>query len=161
MSDSFKEMTRVPSELLQQRISTVHELRQDELELYEISKDSDTGEHYLHYAYVHRNLAAIGPGAGEEEVFHHLMPLDSDAVLGMMFGEQSYSYPDFWDHAFLRNGPEGDYVWFDPTYVNDHDESEMVGRSIVEELQRFKQSGERSEEALRKLLESFDPPKKE
>jgi hypothetical protein len=159
MNESLQDTKRITAELLQERIKTVRTLKQDKLELYEIAKDEETGEHYLHYAYVHRNIAAIGPGAGAEEEFHHLMPLESDDVLGYLFSEQPYSYPEHWHRAYLRNGPEGEYVWFDPGYIEEHDENEALGHSIVEELMKYKQSGERSEETLRKLLESLDEHK--
>jgi len=153
---SFVEMRRVPSDWLQERLETVKPLKDDALEMYEVAKDKLTGEHYLHYAYLHKQIAAIGPESGGEETFHHLMPLTSDDVLGIIFGEQSYVYPDNWKQSFLRNGPDGDYVWFDPTYTEQEAESEEIGANLQEQLLRFKQLPDRSEEAVRKLLEELD-----
>ncbi|UQZ81603.1 hypothetical protein SK3146_00759 [Paenibacillus konkukensis] len=153
---SFVEMRRVPSEWLQERLETIKQLKEDSLELYEVAKDKLTGEHYLHYAYIHKQIAAIGPESSGEESFHHLMPIDSDDVLGLVFGEQSFDYPEHWKKAFLRNGPDGDYVWFDPSYTEQESESEEIGASLQEQLLRFKQAPERSEEAVRKLLEELD-----
>ncbi|MBE1441864.1 hypothetical protein [Paenibacillus sp. OAS669] len=153
---SFTDLRRVPSEWLQERLETVKALKDDNLEMYEVAKDKLTGEHYLHYAYLHKQVAAIGPESSGDEIFHHLMPIDSDDVLGLVFGEQSYTYPDNWTKMFLRNGPDGDYVWFDPSYTDQEAESEEIGASLQEQLMRFKQSPERSEEAVRKLLEELD-----
>jgi hypothetical protein len=156
MDMSFKEFKRIPSDWLEQRLETVKALKSDELELYEVAKDKLTGEHYLHYAYLHKQIAAIGPESTGEETFHHLLPLDSDEVLGIIFSEQSYEYPGAWEKTFLRNGPEGDYVWFDPSYTDEEAENEAIGQNIKEQLLRFKQAGELSPEAVRKLLEELD-----
>lgn len=153
---SFVEMRRIPSDWLQERLETVKPLKEEALEMYEVAKDKLTGEHYLHYAYLHKQIAAIGPESSGEETFHHLMPLTSDDVLGLVFGEQSYEYPDNWTQSFLRNGPDGDYVWFDPSYTEQEAESEEIGTNLQEQLLRFKQSSDRSEEAVRKLLEELD-----
>ncbi|OXM87866.1 hypothetical protein [Paenibacillus rigui] len=156
MTISFQEMKRIPSELLQNRLETVKSLTDEVLELYEVAKDTETGEHYLHYAYLHKQIAALGPESTGEETFHHLMPLDSDDVLGIIFGEQSYTYPEAWNKSFLRNGPDGDYVWFDPSYTEQEADHEALGMSVKEQLLKFKQSSERSEDAVRKLLEELD-----
>lgn len=154
---SFKAMKLVQADAIQVRLERVRLLKEDALELYEIAKDRLTGEHYLHYAYVHRNLAAVGPGAGAEESFHYLMPLDSDDVLGILFSDEPYEYPAAWDRPYLRNGPEGAYVWFDPGYVRDEEESEAAGQDIIRQLQAFKSAGDLSEEAVRRLLEGIRP----
>lgn len=156
MANSWTEWKRVPSELLQERLETVKSLVDVALELYEVSKDKETGEHYLHYAYLHKQIAALGPESTGEETFHHLMPLESDDVLGIIFGEQAYTYPDAWSKPFLRNGPDGDYVWFDPSYTEEEAEHEAIGESVKEELLKFKQLSDRSEESVRKLLEELD-----
>jgi hypothetical protein len=156
MEMSFKQFKRIPSDWLQLRLETVKPLKDDGLELYEVAKDKLTGEHYLHYAYLHKQIAALGPESTGEETFHHLLPLSSDDVLGIIFGEQLYLYPDAWTKAFLRNGPDGDYVWFDPAYIDDEAENEEIGQQIKDQLLQFKQSGELSPEAVRKLLEELD-----
>lgn len=152
MSVSFRELAKVTAELLSERLETVRELRSDGLELYELSKDRGTGEHYLHYAYLHRDIAS----GGAEETYHQLMPLTSDDVLAILFNEQPYSYPEHWHQAFLRNGPEGFYVWFDPVKPDEEAEAEQAARHIREKLQRFKESGSFDEAAVRKLLEELD-----
>lgn len=152
MSESFQALAKLPSEVLAARLETVRELSGDGLELYELAKDKDTGEHYLHFAYLHRDIA----GGGAEETFHQLLPLTSDDVLAILFNEQPYSYPDHWSRPFLRNGPEGYYVWFDPVQPEDEAEAELLGRNIRDKLQRFKEGGSFDEEAVRKLLEELD-----
>lgn len=153
---SWKEWRLVPASSIQERLETVRTLQESELEMYEISKDKMTGEHYLHYAYLHRNVAAIGTPGAQDEVFHQLLPLDSDDVLGMLFEAQPYTYPEHWQKSFLRNGPEGDYVWFDPSYAAEENDFEMIGRSIAEQLARFKEQGDLSEEAVRRFLSKLD-----
>ncbi|WP_258313464.1 hypothetical protein [Paenibacillus sp. tmac-D7] len=153
---SWKEWRLVPSSSIQERLETVRTLQESELELYEISKDKVSAEHYLHYAYLHRNVAAIGTPGAQDEVFHQLLPLDSDDVLGLLFEEQPYTYPEHWQKPFLRNGPEGDYVWFDPSYAAQEAEFESIGRSIAEQLARFKEQGDLSEEAVRRFLSGVD-----
>ncbi|MCM3271559.1 hypothetical protein [Paenibacillus elgii] len=156
---SWSSRKRIPGEEIGERLDSVRVLKEDGLELYEIAKDKATGEHYLHYAYLHRNLAAIpaGPEAVQEESFHHLMPLESDEVLVFLFGEASYDYPAHWSKPFLRNGPEGDYVWFDPGYAAAEAEHEAIGRDIAEQLALFKQAGDVSEQKVRELLERLNP----
>jgi hypothetical protein len=152
MSESFRKTAKVPAEWLAERLKTVRELRSTGLELYEIAKDLDTGEHYLHYAYVHRNLT---DPAGGEETFHHLLPLTSDDVLGLLFGGEPYDYPEHWQRSFLRNGPEGFYVWFDPVPAAEEAEAEAVGQELRDKLLRFKQNGAYDEASVRKLLEDL------
>ncbi|MCZ8515894.1 hypothetical protein O9H85_26550 [Paenibacillus filicis] len=153
MSASWQESKTVSSESLQERLQTIRPLQQEEHEQYEIAKDRLTGEHYLHYAYLHRNFAAVGPGAGEAEVFHHLMPIDNDEVLGLLFNDEPFLYPQHWTKPFLRNGPEGDYVWFDPSYVAEEEEDMAAAIRITEELARFREEGDYSEEAIKRLFE--------
>lgn len=154
-SGSFKDHKIIGSETIAARIETVKELQQQDLEQYEIVKDRDTGEHYLHYSYLHRNLS----GSGEPEIYHQLLPLHSDDVLGIIFGEQAYKYPEYWKHSFMRNGPDGSYVWFDPSYEDEMLENEAIGRRLAERLEQFKQAGAFDEESVRKFLNELDQNK--
>jgi hypothetical protein len=151
---SFVDMKHVTDELLETRIEEVKVLSDTELqhEHYRIVKDKETGEHYLHYAYVHIDLAA----QGGEEWYHQLMPLDSDDVLGLIFGEQSYTYPEHWPRAFLRNGPEGKYIWFDPSVVNEEDYYEQLGAEISDVLTQYKKSGKFDAQSIRKMMDEID-----
>ncbi|TBL80267.1 hypothetical protein [Paenibacillus thalictri] len=157
MSGSFQQMKRVPSALLQERLETVKDLSDDGMEMYEIAKDRETGEHYLHYSYLHKDIAQ----GGAEEIFHQLQPLESDDVLGIMFSGQPYDYPDSWAKPFLRNGPDGDFVWFDPGNPNDEQSSLELGQQLSELLMRFKQGGELDPEQVRMLLNETDKLRKD
>ncbi|MEI7024295.1 hypothetical protein [Paenibacillus sp. y28] len=154
---SFKEMQLVSGEQIQSRLETVKELKSDTNELYEIVKDQETGEHYLHYAYLHVNVAE----GNQEESYHHLLPIESDDVLGLIFGEQEFGYPVNWKRAYLRNGPEGNYVWFDPGASQEADRYEKMGEDIKQLLLEFKQGENKSEAKVRELFERLDRVKKE
>lgn len=155
MNESWTSMRQVPQDSLQERLQTVKEIAKDDkdTELYEIVKDSATGEHYLHYAYMHLSVAE-----GTEESFHQLLPLDNDDVLAVMFGEQGYAYPDHWRRPFLRNGPNGTYVWFDPSdnLTGSSDENERLAGEIAGMLGEWKQHGRTDAESVKKLLERID-----
>lgn len=155
MSESWKEQKQISQDVLQNRLETIKELGGDaaETELYEIVKDSATGEHYLHYAYLHLAVAD-----GTKESFHQLLPLDSDDVLGLMFGEQPYSYPDHWRSPFLRNGPDGTYVWFDPseTIEGAGEDQEQLAGDVAHILGSWKREGARDPESVKRMLEEID-----
>ncbi|MCR8641347.1 hypothetical protein NV379_01640 [Paenibacillus sp. N1-5-1-14] len=150
--ESFLNEVKVDASNLEARLEVVKELLDANHEYYSIVKDSQTGEHYLHYAYIHLNVA----DAGSEEQFHHLMPIDADDVIGFMFGEQPYTYPANWTRAFLRNGPSGFYVWFDPDHDANYDANEELGAQIATKLREFKQTGATNEDEVRQLLQELD-----
>jgi hypothetical protein len=154
---SFTELKKIPNELLQERIASVRELKQNHLEMYEISKDALTGEHYLHYAYVHRNIS----DTGAEEVYHQLLPIESDDVLGLLYNEQAYSYPDHWQKPFLRNGPEGFFIWFDPGDDVERSQNEAFSTELTDKLKRFKEAGTLDADSVRRLLEELDDTNKD
>lgn len=147
MTEPWMNLDKVADEQLQERLITIKELPAPEFESYEIMKDTLTGDHYLHYAYMHRDVAA----GGEEEQFHYLMPLENDDVLGLMFSDQAYTYPDHWNKRFLRNGPIGYYIWFDPGVVIDEFEPEVA--ELMKKLQQLKASRQTDEESIRKIFE--------
>jgi hypothetical protein len=155
MNESWTTMRQVPQDMLQERLQTVKELAKDEneTELYEIVKDSSTGEHYLHYAYIHLTVAD-----GTEEAFHQLLPLESDDVLAVMFGEQSYAYPDHWARPFLRNGPNGTYVWFDPSenLEGAASDNEKLAGEIAGMVGEWKRQGQLDADSVKQLLERID-----
>lgn len=153
MNQSLTEQQRVSHEVLANRLETVKPLQQNELEAYEIVKDTTTGEHYLLYSYIH---IAIADG-GHKETYYHFMPLESDDVLGMMFGEQAFAYPDNWKKPFLRNSAEDDsYVWYDPSFTAQYDQFEAVGHKLQDMLRAFKEKGEFDENQVRELLKRMD-----
>lgn len=150
MAESWKDLDKVTDEQLQERLTTIKELSAPEFESYEIVKDTLTGEHYLHYAYMHRDAAA----GGKEEQFHYLMPLENDDVLGLMFSDQAYTYPEHWNKRFLRNGPIGFYIWFDPGEVIDELEPEVV--EMMNKLQHLKAAKQTDEESIRKIFDDLE-----
>ncbi len=152
MVESFQDMKLVSGELLQERLESVKDLQEEAHEAYDIMKDTLTGEHYLHYAYRHVDVAQ----GGVEEMYHYLLPIESDDVLAMMFGEQPYHYPDHWQRRFLRNGPEGDYVWFDPREAAGTAEDETIGQAMREKLLQLKQQQDVNEDAVRQMLNEVD-----
>lgn len=152
MDSSLKNMKLIPDEVLAERIELVQKLEEKQAEGYEIVKDKVTGEHFLHYYYMQLNLG----GAGEEEMYYQLMPIDHDEVLRLIFEKTNYHYPDHWQASFLRNGPDGQYIWFSPEYALEYDESVKLGKDIVEKLKQFKQKGVNDEQAIKKLWEEID-----
>ena len=152
-SDSLKYIKHVEADLVQERMEIVKELQQDRLSSYTVMKDCITGEHYLHYAYLHRSLTS--PDSVEES-FHYLLPIESDDVLGILFGEQDYTYPEHWHHAFLRNGPIGQYVWYDPTGEAEEAGSVAMTQEIRERLLRFKQENLGTPEEVGRLMEDLN-----
>lgn len=152
MSESFKDMTVVAYRDLQVRMETIKELKEDETEAYEIVRDRATGEQYLHYAYLHVNVAE----GGTKEVFHHLLPLENDEVLAIIFGEKEYRYPEHWNSPFLRSGAEGHMFWFDPVQEEENQKYEELGQAARDKLARFREQGSFDDESIRKLLEEMD-----
>ncbi len=146
-------MTLVSGEELEQRLSEVRILEQSESERYAIVKDDPTGEHMLQYSYIHRDIAE----GGAEQLYRHLLPIDSDAVLGILFSEQPYRYPDAWKKPFLRNGPDNNYVWFDPMPAFEGDEDEAYAKALREKLLEFKKRGAYDAASVEKLFRDLDP----
>ncbi|MFD0697093.1 hypothetical protein ACFQZT_23765 [Paenibacillus sp. GCM10027628] len=156
MDISLQHQQKIAAETLESRIITVKGLHQTELESYEVAKDQETGEHYLHYAYMHRDFT----NTGEPETFHHLLPIDSDDVLGLVFGEQAFEFPANWNKPFLRNGPEGFYIWFDPAHEVEHQKDEAIAADLMQKLQMFREQGTVDPDSVRKLLEELDETRK-
>jgi hypothetical protein len=152
MSVSLREMKLIPAELLTERIETVKALQETEHESYDVVKDRETGEHYLHYAYLHVNFQQ----GGQEEIFHHLLPLSTDDVLAVIFGDEDFAYPGGWKKTFLRNGPDGCYVWFDPLVQADSDQGEMLGERIQRLLSEFQQGRSLDDDSMRELFAKLD-----
>jgi hypothetical protein len=152
MSESFKQMKMVSPELLKERVETIKDFFQNDMEAYEVIRDRETDEHYLHYAYLHINLAE---GAAKE-VFHHVLPLESTDVVALIYGEQEYSYPDHWKTSYLRSGPDGALVWFHPPQVSEGGEDEQVGKVLQHKLSNFRAEGSFDDESLKKLFAEIE-----
>lgn len=155
MNGDWKSRRQIPQGELQEKLETVRELSKDEneTEMYEIVKHAETGEHYLHYAYIHWNVSD-----GSKESFHQLLPLESDDVLGIVVGGQPYTYPEHWQRSFLRNGPDGTYIWFDPTGIleSEADDHDRIAGELSGMLGAWKKEGLHDEESVRKLLEEIE-----
>jgi hypothetical protein len=153
MSVSFKNMKRIPHELLQSRLEKVKELLQTDLEAYEIHKDKLNGEHYLLFYYEHLLIA----DNNHKETYYHFMPLETDDVLALVLGEQPFTYPDNWTLPFLRNSSENDsYVWFDPAHQTVYGEHAEIGEKLKQKLLEFKQKGNIDEETIKQLFKDLD-----
>ncbi|MFD0670239.1 hypothetical protein [Cohnella sp. GCM10027633] len=149
----FPRMRFVPEDELSRRIENVKTLSELGGELYRIVKDAETGEHYLHYASYHLNVA----GGGAEEHYHHLLPLAHDDVIAYALGASWPSYPAEWHGAYLRNGPHGGFVWYDPDgAAMDEAAYEEAAAVLKEKLLAFRRSGASGEEETRRLLEDIE-----
>jgi hypothetical protein len=158
---SFTHLRIVTQDELTRRMETVKALKEETNELYRLVKDTETGEFYLHFAALHLNIA----GGGAEEEYHHLLPLKHDDVIALALGAPLFQYPQEWKRAYLRNGPDGGFVWYDPSGSSDDEiiyaETEAY---IREQLLAFRRSGAKSEEEVKRLLEEMDrylPPHSE
>lgn len=152
--ESLTKMRMVPDSLLEQRIDEVQSLSEDDEkhEYYRIVKDLQTGEHYLHYAYMHWDVGR----AEQPEWFHQFMPLDADEVLALALGEQAYTYPEHWPRAFLRNGPPGQYVWFEQDVIEEEEKYEKLAKDIQQVLLRYKKQGKMDEATIEKMWKDID-----
>ncbi|MBB6669190.1 hypothetical protein [Cohnella nanjingensis] len=146
----------VSGDTLAERLQEVKPLGETEHSLYRLVKDAASGEHYLHYAARHLNIA----GGGAEEHYHHLLPLGSDDVIAIALGEPWPVYPDEWRSAYLRNGPNGGYVWYDPDGAaggsDDAAGYEAAALALREKLLAFRREGGRSEADLQRLLDETE-----
>ncbi|ANE47804.1 hypothetical protein SY83_17620 [Paenibacillus swuensis] len=155
MSNSLKSLTalnKVKGDEITARVISVQTLAESEYEFYEIDKDTETGEHYLHFAYLHKEASS----AFTEEFYHQLMPLGHDDVIAVVMGEQLYTYPVYWNRTFLRNGPEGHYVWFNPAGTEDRSGLERSGLEAQQRLHAFKLRGDTDPESVEKLMRELD-----
>ncbi|QJD82569.1 hypothetical protein [Cohnella herbarum] len=158
---SFKNIRLVTQEELTRRSEPVKTLQEDKTELYRVIKDTETGEHYLHYAVYHIHVA----GGGAEEEYHHLLPLEHDDVIALALGAPLIEYPTQWDRSYLRNGPHGGFVWYDPNgAIEDETDYAKTEAFVREQLLAFREQGSRSEEDVKRLLDRMDkhlPPRTE
>lgn len=151
--DSLTALRFVPDNLLAARMSAVKELSATENEHYSLVKDTATGEHYLHFAARHLNIAA----GSTEEYYHHFMPVEHDDVISLALGGDVPEYPGQWERPFLRNGPTGGYVWFDPDHMAEDAASyDAAAAQLREKLLAMKREGRTSEDDVRRLFEDVD-----
>ncbi|BBI33681.1 hypothetical protein [Cohnella abietis] len=150
---SFKQLRLVSQAELSSRLEAIKVLSENTTELYRLVKDTATGDHYLHYAVFHIHVA----GGGVEEEYHHLLPMEHDDVIAVALGAPLFEYPHHWKHAYLRNGPHGGFVWYDPSGVTS-DEAEYAEAEayIREQLLAFHRQTNQGEEDVKRLLEAID-----
>jgi hypothetical protein len=152
MNPSFRSLKLVSPDLLEQRLELVRELEGREFDFYHMMKDKATGEHYLHYSYDHVDVSA----GMAKQTYHHLMPLEADDVIAVMIGEQGYHYPEAWGRMYLRNGPDGDYVWFDGQELTEQTPDEEIGHEVQQMLIDFKRGGQFDERSIQELFARID-----
>ncbi|HZG16555.1 MAG TPA: hypothetical protein VE710_16330 [Candidatus Bathyarchaeia archaeon] len=142
------------SEFLEQ-METVKHIASTDFETYTIVKDKESGQHYLHYSFTHINLSE----GGRKDAYEHFLPLSSDDVLGIIFGEQPYTFPDHWLAPYYRSGSDDRMMWFDPRENHQLEDDAKTEQEILAKLQSFKQDWQDSddpEELTRKLLGEID-----
>ncbi|WP_239614408.1 hypothetical protein [Cohnella mopanensis] len=150
---SFQQIRLVAQDELVRRMEPVKMLKEESTELYRIIKDSETGEHYLHYAVFHIHVA----GGGAEEEYHHLLPLEHDDVISMALGADYMEYPHQWDRSYLRNGPHEGFVWYDPSGATEEEASYAETEAYIrEQLLAFRRQGNHGEEEVKRLFEAMD-----
>lgn len=152
MDASLKNLQIVLHGELEKRLEEVRHLRKEEYEHYALWKDTVTGEHYVRYVQHHLNLME----GGIEEVFDHLLPVDTDDVLAIVLDEQDYTYPERWTKTYLRGSDKDAYVWFDPSGLSEDLNDDTKGKEISEMLDVFKQEKKFDDESIRKLLSQID-----
>ncbi len=149
---SFRSLKLVHQDLLENRIEVIKSLRETDLESYHIVKDTITGEHYIHFVYMHIDVKS----SGEIELFHQFLPIENDDVLGLLFNNEPYEYPEHWHHSFLRGGPDEGYIWFDPSMKNDYEEMEAIAQEMAQRIKSFKERGAFDQDSVKKLLDDVD-----
>jgi hypothetical protein len=136
------------------KLDKIKELQATESESYAIAKDRESGQHYLWYSLFHINLSE-----GRTDHFEHFLPLDSDDVLGFMFGEQPYHFPADWQKPYLRTGTDDRLMWFDPTENFNLEQAADEEHALLDRLLQYKQQWLESadkEELTRKLFHDLD-----
>ncbi|EST56285.1 hypothetical protein T458_02915 [Brevibacillus panacihumi W25] len=116
-------------------LETVKVLEQSEFETYSIVKHTETQQHYLRYFLVHIKWME----GGQRDEYDHFLPIDSDDVLGYLFGEQPFHFPDNWRRPYLRSGNDNRLIPFDPTENYGLEEEAKAELAMRAELENFKQ----------------------
>lgn len=117
-----------------QALETIKVLEQNDFETYSIVKHGETQQHYLRYFLVHINLVE----GGRRNEHDHYLPVNSDDVLGLLFDEQAYSFPDNWRRPYLRSGNDNRLIPFDPTENYDLEEEAQAELAMLEQLEAYK-----------------------
>lgn len=149
---SFLNLKSISGDLLRERTAQVQVFIEEEAIYEALIKDRLTGEYYLHHAHLHLNVQE----GGTEEHYHALLPLTNDEVIALTAGGQRLQFPDEWNKAFLRNGPEEQFVWFDPEMTRAYDADEQFGSALREKMLAFKRAGRFDAESMSGLFEDIE-----
>jgi hypothetical protein len=140
-------------------LETVKVLEQGEFETYSIVKHRETNEHYLRYFFSHLNLMA----GGRRDEYEHFLPIGTDDVLGFIFGEQPYRFPENWRSPYLRSGNDSRLIPFDPSENYGLEEEAQAELAMVAELEQYKRkmsdpglSKEEREKLTREYFQQLD-----
>lgn len=152
-------MEQTPSTLKKaeflEQLETVKDIATTDFETYAVVKEKVTGQHYLRYSFTHINLSE----GGRTDAYEHFLPLSSDNVLGLVFGEQPYTFPDHWLSPYYRSGTDDRLMRFDPRENHQLEDDAKTEREILAKLQSYKQAWLKTsdpEELTRKLLGEID-----
>lgn len=149
---SLKKQQTISHEEMEKRMQEVQALAEEERERYSMVKDTYTGEHYVRYTQHHLNLME----GGVEEVYDYLLPVDTDEVLAIVLGEQTYAYPEQWGRSYLRGSHVDAYIWFDPSALAGEEDKEKVARELSDMLDGFRVQGKFDDDAIRELFKRID-----
>jgi len=140
-------------------LETVKILEQNDFETYSVVKHRETNQHYLRYFFSHLNLMA----GGRWDEYEHFLPLQTDDVLGFIFGEMPYRFPENWRSPYLRSGNDNRLIPFDPSENYDLEEEAQAERAMLAELEQFKKrmsdpglSQEERERLTREYFQQLD-----
>ncbi|OAJ76120.1 hypothetical protein AYJ08_20190 [Brevibacillus sp. SKDU10] len=110
-------------------------LEETDFEIYTVVKHHESEQHYLHYQTCHLDLMA----GGNHETYEFYLPLSTDQVVGLLFGEEAYHYPECWRTAYWRTGKDDRLLAFDPTENFLNEEEARAERALLDSLRQYKQ----------------------
>ncbi|QOT00857.1 hypothetical protein JNUCC42_09415 [Brevibacterium sp. JNUCC-42] len=134
-------------------------LEETDWETYTVVKQYENEQHYLHYQTRHLDLMA----GGSMETYEFYLPLSADQVMGLLFGEEPYHYPEHWRTTYWRTGQDERLLPFDPTENFLNVEEAEAERTLLDSLRQYKQQFDSAtdKEALTKyFFEQWDQQKK-
>ena len=106
--ESVRTISKVSDQLLRERLEVIRVLIEEQDHYEAVLRDQITNEHFYHRADRHLNITE----GGAEEMYHAFLPLETDDVISILVGNERKVYPDDWKREYLRNGPDGFFVWF-------------------------------------------------
>jgi hypothetical protein len=136
-------------------LDTVKELETTDFETYSVVKDRQSGQHYLSYVFRHINLSE----GGRRDEYEHYLPLSSDDVLGILFGDQPYRFPEHWRTPYLRSGNDDRLMPFDPSENHELADDAETEAMVLAKLRAYKEAWQQTddpESLTRKLIGEID-----